>query len=240
MRTQSALRRKTASSRPTPQAEADPKKPVERLSRRERRKQATREALIKAAQEVIAIKGVYLAVIEEITERADVAKGSFYQYFRDRGDLLHVLLLRGLNDLHTLIAATPPPQTFPERIRILMHHHIDYFLRHEDFLLFLHQIRGLIKMKGEETPVVREAYYQHLKFLTAWLHSSGRKTSLNGAKTRALGENKISEESACAILGFLTGFLSHYAVVSSLSTLQQTSNDVESALTDACVAFLHR
>jgi AcrR family transcriptional regulator len=65
-----------------------------RLSRRERRKSATREALIKAAQDVIATKGVYLAVIEEITERADVAKGSFYQYFRNRDELLDVLLTR--------------------------------------------------------------------------------------------------------------------------------------------------
>ncbi|MGE4091187.1 MAG: hypothetical protein AB7G75_10135, partial [Candidatus Binatia bacterium] len=39
------------------------------LSRRQRRKIATRAALLNAAEQVIAIKGVYLAVIEEITER---------------------------------------------------------------------------------------------------------------------------------------------------------------------------
>src|SRR5262245_3825331 len=77
-----------------------------KLSRRERRKIATREALLTAAQEVIAVKGVYLAVIEEITERADVAKGLFYQYFQDRDDLLHVLLNRRLEELRTAISAT--------------------------------------------------------------------------------------------------------------------------------------
>src|SRR5438105_5220003 len=103
-------------------------------SRRERRKLATREALIKAAQEVIAVKGVYLMVIEEITERADVAKGSFYQYFRNRDALLDVLLTRRLEELRMHIEATPPPGTFAAGVRTLISHHLDYFLHHEDFL----------------------------------------------------------------------------------------------------------
>src|SRR5262247_40543 len=99
-----------------------------RLSRRERRKIATREALITAAQEVIAVKGVYLAVIEEITERADVAKGSFYQYFRNRDELLDVLLTRRLDELQRRIEATPPTGTFAASVRTLIHHHLEYFL----------------------------------------------------------------------------------------------------------------
>src|SRR4029434_8371890 len=114
-----------------------------RLSRRERRKSATREALIKAAQEVIATQGVYVAVSEEITERADVAKGSFYQYFRNRDELLDVLLTRRLEELRTCIEATPPPGTFAACVQTLIGHHLDYFLHHEDFLLFLHQLPRL-------------------------------------------------------------------------------------------------
>src|SRR5262245_1632985 len=110
----------------------------QRLSRRERRKSATREALINAAQDVIAAKGVYLAVIEEITERADVAKGSFYQYFRNRDELLDVLLTRRLEELRTRIEATPPMATCAACVRILIHQHLDYFLHIEDFLFFLH------------------------------------------------------------------------------------------------------
>jgi len=199
-----------------------------RLSRRERRKIATREALIRAAQEVIAVKGVYLAVIEEITERADVAKGSFYQYFRDRDDLLQVLLTRRLEELQAEITAASPPRAFIERARLLLHHHLEYFLRHEDFLLFLHQIRGLIKMKGDETLVVRETYQQYLKFLAEWLQPSGGKTRTTG-KTR--------EEEACALLGFLTGFLSHYAILAPLADLAHDRARLETALTAACVAF---
>lgn len=199
-----------------------------RLSRRERRKIATREALIKAAQEAIAVKGVYLAAIEEITERADVAKGSFYQYFQNRDDLLHVLLTRLLEELRTAINVAPPTGTFAGRVRTLIHHHLVYFLQHEDFLLFLHQIRGLIKMKGEETHKVREAYRRHLRFLAERLQPDGTKAPING---------RSREEGVCVLLGLLTGFLSHYAIFSPLMALSRDTKRIETALTHACLAF---
>jgi AcrR family transcriptional regulator len=198
------------------------------LSRRERRKIATREALINAAQEVIAIKGVYLAVIEEITERADVAKGSFYQYFHDRDDLLHTLLTRRLSELRALIEGAPATGTLAERVHLLIHHHLEYFLRHEDFLLFLHQIRGLIKMKGEETPAVRETYRRHLIFLAEQLQPDDGK---------APNSEKIREEGACALLGILTGFLSHYAILAPLSTLRRDMKRIEKTLAIMCLSF---
>ena len=182
-----------------------------------------------AAQEVIAVRGVYLAVIEEITERADVAKGSFYQYFRDRDDLLHVILSRRLEELRAIVEASSPPRTLIERIRELLHHHFEYFLRHEDFLLFLHQIRGLIKMKGDEAPAVRETYQRYMTFLAEWLQPQD-------AKMKATG--KLREEGACALLGFLTGFLSHYAVLASLANLTRDKSRIETMLTEACLAFL--
>jgi AcrR family transcriptional regulator len=199
-----------------------------RLTRRERRKIATREALVAAAQEVIAVKGVYLAVIEEITERADVAKGSFYQYFRDRNDLLHVILSRRLEELHAIVEAISPPRSLAERIRVLLRHHLEYFLRHEDFLLFLHQIRGLIKMKGDEAPAVRETYQRYRTFLAAWLQPQDAKTK---------DADRLHQEGACAVLGFLTGFLSHYAVLAPLANLTQDKTRIETALTEACVTF---
>jgi AcrR family transcriptional regulator len=202
-----------------------------KLSSRERRKIATREALLTAAQEVIAVKGVYLAVIEEITERADVAKGSFYQYFQDRDDLLYVILNRRLQELRETLEATAAPRAFAERARMLLRHHLDYLLRHEDFLLFLHQIRGLIKMKENETSAVRDAYQRYLQFLTEWLQPQDTKARANG---------KAREENACAVLGFLTGFLSHYAMLASLADLTRDKARIETALTAACLGFWQR
>lgn len=211
-----------------PSTAVPPAEQTPRLSRRERRKQATREALLIAAQEVIAVRGVYLAVIEEITERADVAKGSFYQYFRDRDDLLHVILNRRLEELRAIVETAALPRTGADRLRVLLRHHLEYFLHHEDFLLFLHQIRGLIKMKGDETPTVRGTYQRYLTFLADWLQPWGAKTE---------APEKARQEGACALLGFLTGFLSHYAVLAPLTDLTRDQTRIEKALTEACLAF---
>jgi AcrR family transcriptional regulator len=220
-------------NRPVSQRSASrsPTAEVPRLSRRERRKIATREALITAAQEVIAVKGVYLMVIEEITERADVAKGSFYQYFRNRDELLDVLLTRGLEELRRHIEATQPPGTFAECVRILIGRHLDYFLHHEDFLLFLHQLRGLITMNKEETLAVREAYQHYLGFLAAWLLAHGAQPPADGP---------TPEEGACALLGVIAGFLSHYVLLAPLATLLPHRTRIETMMTGACLAFWQR
>jgi AcrR family transcriptional regulator len=199
-----------------------------RLSRRERRKSATREALITAAQDVIAAKGVYLAVIEEITERADVAKGSFYQYFRNRDELLDVLLTRRLDELRRRIEATPPRETLAACVRTLVHHHLDYLLHHEDFLLFLHQIRGLITLNKEEIPAVRDTYRRYLAFLVERLRANG---------TPLPGDCPTPEEGVCALLGLIAGFLSHYALLAPLATLLPQRTRLETVLTMACLAF---
>jgi AcrR family transcriptional regulator len=201
---------------------------ISRLSRRERRKIATREALLAAAQEVIAVQGVYLAVIEEITERADVAKGSFYQYFRNRDELLDVLLTRRLEELRTRIEATPPMGTFATCVRTLIGYHLDYFLHHADFLLFLHQIRGLITLNKEEIPAVRDTYRRYLGFLAEQLPIHAPQSQ---------GDSPTPEEGACALLGVLTGFLSHYMLLAPLAQLLPHRTRIETALTMACLAF---
>jgi AcrR family transcriptional regulator len=205
-----------------------PSAEVPRLSRRERRKMAMREALLTAAQEVIAAKGVYLAVIEDITERADVAKGSFYQYFRNRDEILDVLLTRHLNELRRHIEAAPPLGTFAARVRTLIGHHLDYFLHHADFLLFLHQIRGLITLNKEEIPAVRDTYRRYLGFLAEQLPIHAPQSQ---------GDSPTPEEGACALLGVLTGFLSHYMLLAPLAQLLPHRTRIETALTMACLAF---
>ena len=44
-------------------------------------------------------------------------------------------------------------------------------------------------------------------------------------------------EGVCALLGLLTGFLSHYALLAPLATLAPQSRRIETSLTTACLAF---
>ena len=61
------------------------------LSRRERKKQETRQGLLEAALALFRERGYDETTIEEITDRADVAKGTFFNYFPSKEALLSEL-----------------------------------------------------------------------------------------------------------------------------------------------------
>ena len=58
----------------------------------ERRKARTRAALLAAARALFASQGLEQTTIAQIAERADVATGSFYNYFSTKEQLLEALL----------------------------------------------------------------------------------------------------------------------------------------------------
>ena len=62
------------------------------LSRRERKKLETRQALLESAQILFREKGFDRTTVEEITGRADVAKGTFFNYFSSKEVLLRELV----------------------------------------------------------------------------------------------------------------------------------------------------
>lgn len=64
--------------------------------RRAREKAARRETILDAARGVFAEKGVLASTIDEIAERAEVAKGTIYLYFRSKEEMLTALLDEGL------------------------------------------------------------------------------------------------------------------------------------------------
>lgn len=61
--------------------------PKKKLSRAERA-EATREALVRAAAEEMAEKGIEHASLNAICDRAGFTRGAFYVHFRDRDELL--------------------------------------------------------------------------------------------------------------------------------------------------------
>ncbi|MGW7082781.1 TetR/AcrR family transcriptional regulator [Streptomyces sp. NPDC054871] len=58
------------------------------VSRRERNKQRVRERLYSAAVELFVQKGYDHTSIDEIAERADVARGTFFNYFQRKEDII--------------------------------------------------------------------------------------------------------------------------------------------------------
>jgi AcrR family transcriptional regulator len=94
---------------------------VETLSRRERKKEETRQKLLEASQTLFQTKGYTATTVEEITERADVSKGTFFNYFPSKEALLGELAVWHIGRLRdALDVAQGAPPSPVARIKLLM------------------------------------------------------------------------------------------------------------------------
>ncbi|MGH9575257.1 MAG: TetR/AcrR family transcriptional regulator [Candidatus Acidiferrales bacterium] len=73
--------------------------PATRGGRRERRRTETRERIFRAALDLFAERGFMETTVEDITEAADVGKGTFFNYFPTKE---HVLATYGAERLATV------------------------------------------------------------------------------------------------------------------------------------------
>jgi AcrR family transcriptional regulator len=86
-------------------------------NRAERRRLRTRAALLAAAREVIGSQGVDATTIQDITDTADVAKGSFYNHFDSADAILRAVVEETLAKLGgALEALTEPLRDDPARV----------------------------------------------------------------------------------------------------------------------------
>ena len=75
--------------------------------RRERKKQQTRDALIRAALELFEAKGYEHTAIREITDAVDVSERTFFRYFASKEDLALSFVRDGADALLEALAARP-------------------------------------------------------------------------------------------------------------------------------------
>jgi len=77
----------------------------ERSGRVDRRKARTRRSLLDAAREILAERGSGDVSIQEITERADVGFGSFYNHFASKTELFAATVVEVLEEHGALLDA---------------------------------------------------------------------------------------------------------------------------------------
>lgn len=83
-------------------------RPLSVGSRRERRKEETRQRLIEAALSLMQEKPFDQISVEEITERADVAKGTFFNYFPTKEHLLITYLQDMVDEVYDFLESLQP------------------------------------------------------------------------------------------------------------------------------------
>jgi AcrR family transcriptional regulator len=140
------MARRASSSGATRDGEADPgERPVSRVARR---KAGTRAALVAAARQFLAEDGRTDVSIQEITDRADVGFGSFYNHFSSKPELFEAAVAETLEHHGQLLDAltadlTDPAEVFavcvrhsgrlpsnrPELARILLHTGLEHLMQ---------------------------------------------------------------------------------------------------------------
>lgn len=134
--------------------------------REDRRIQRTRQALQRAFAEVVREKGFTATSIQDITERANVNRGTFYLHFTDKYMLVDTFVRE---DFQRLLANTLPSTSCwnRETLHLLVQTILDHFERK-----YHHQHH----IPQAVAPLVERAIHEELtNLLLTWLkHSEGK------------------------------------------------------------------
>lgn len=95
--------------------------------RREREKRERREHFVDTAERLFLRLGHDGTSIEEIARTAEFSKRTVYLYFKDKQDLFHAVVLRGLLRLHRILAAASASGTGLDRLRALARAYYKFF-----------------------------------------------------------------------------------------------------------------
>lgn len=200
------------------------------LSRVERRKEKTRKALLAVALELFQEKGIYWTKIEDITERADIGKGTFYQYFQTKEELLEVLLQQGLDELlgriQEAVRDSPPGAELLTRI---IQAKIDFHLRYKEYLLLFHQVRGLLQFRIDSLRNLRRVYEAYVDQLGNLITPALRQD--HGARITA-------REFALALSAFTLGLLTHHLLFNGNGEWPQNRAQIQAQLERSLQAIM--
>lgn len=83
------------------------KPPQPRLTRRERRRQETREEILEAARELLLEVGPEELTLRQVARRADFSPASLYTYFSSREEIIASLFAESLRRLNTYLRRVP-------------------------------------------------------------------------------------------------------------------------------------
>lgn len=122
---------------------------------RTRLRHATEEAILHAAEEVMAELGVEGAGMQAIAQRAGASVGTLYNYFVNRDGLIRGLLLARREELWGRFEAAPsePGDGFEARLGRLLRAILEHFEAHRRFLSIAvesERVRTLIRAHEDE------------------------------------------------------------------------------------------
>ncbi|RJP21545.1 MAG: TetR/AcrR family transcriptional regulator [Candidatus Abyssobacteria bacterium SURF_5] len=123
------------------------------IERKEREKQARRQAILDAARECFFRNGFDATTISHIAETVELSTGTLYLYFRNKEEIYVSILEEGLDILYTLMKKSEPPHATAREIvqgyaNAYYQFYTDYG-QYFDIMFFLRRPDKQILLEGE-------------------------------------------------------------------------------------------
>ena len=111
-----------------------------------------KQSIMRSAYECFMEKGIHKTSIDEIVRKAEVAKGTFYLYFKDKNDLMEQIsmdLSKGIIlDAYQKVKAAPR-ESYTENVIALIDNIIEYFKSHKLVLKLIERNLSWPRMQNE-------------------------------------------------------------------------------------------
>jgi AcrR family transcriptional regulator len=200
-------------------------------NRAKKRASRTRKRLKEAALDVFSEKSVDAATVEEITEKADVGKGTLYQHFEDKEQIVITLVEEAVEHLIKIIRDySSEPQTLEDMLEHLLNAHYKFSIKAKEEFMLLFQGKLLLKLESETLDELEEPYLRYLEEIEQKV-SKYLSPRIDPIKIRRL---------ACAVAGFVFGFFSFAMIGMTENQIQTSIKPLRRVFVDSLVTFLGR
>ena len=169
------------------------------LTRSDKRVEKTRKKLEIAALEVFTEYGMDAATIDDITQRADLGKGTFYRHFKDKYEIATILVEKAIDELIARLKTHGKnPENLTDALEHLLDVHYRFFVEEYDKFILLFQGRLLVKLERKISEKMEGPYNRYLDEMEQML------SPFVGEKIDPMKIRRL----ACAVAGFVFGFFS--------------------------------
>jgi AcrR family transcriptional regulator len=205
------------------------KKKVKR--RTQKRAKKTRKKLKKAALDIFSEKSVDATTIEDITEKADVGKGTLYQHFDDKDEIVITLVEEAVEHLIQHIKSYDNrPVNLEDMLEHLLKVHYEFSVNAKEEFILLFQGKLLLRLQSEELDELEEPYLHYLQEIEDQI-SIYLSPRISSIKVRRL---------ACAVAGFVFGFFSFATIGLTDDEIETSVEPLKKVFVRSLIAFLGR
>jgi len=199
-----------------------------KATRQQRRTSRTRQRLLDAARTVFSERGFEAVRIEEITERADLGKGTFYYHFGSKENIISEVMAGVLAELVQAVEDhCAGAGSLPELLDALIAAHIEFFCnRWEDFVLYF---QGRTDLTLEDSyPGMETPFYAYLGCIERLL----------GAVIAKSVPPRVLRRIACAVAGFLSGYYAFAAISPGQEDIDSVFRSLRGAIVVSLQGFI--